>query len=50
MNDLTSFFNTYIKGKKYTYCVVGNLKDLDKNTLKSLGEVKQMTLEELFGY
>lgn len=50
MNDLKNFFNTYVKGKKYTYCVVGNLKDLDLKTLKSLGEVKEVPLEELFGY
>lgn len=50
MDDLKNFFDTYVKGKKYTYCVVGNLKDLDMNILKGLGEVKEVPLEELFGY
>jgi len=50
MDDLKNFFNSYIKEKKFTYCMVGNLKDLDMNTLKSLGEVKEIPLNELFGY
>jgi zinc protease len=50
MKDLQDFFNSYIKDKKYTYCIVGNLKALDMKTLKELGEVKEIPLKELFGY
>jgi zinc protease len=50
MKDLQDFFNTYVKDKKYTYCVIGNLKDLDMKTLKNLGEVKEVPLKDLFGY
>jgi predicted Zn-dependent peptidase len=50
MKDLKDFFNTYIKDKKYTYCIVGNLKDLDMKTLKAIGDVKEVSLKDLFGY
>lgn len=50
MNDLKDYFNTYIKDKKYTFCIVGNLKDLDMKTLKDIGDVKVMSLKDLFGY
>ncbi|MCX6254899.1 MAG: insulinase family protein [Bacteroidia bacterium] len=50
MKDLENFFNTYVKDKKYTYCVIGNLKDLDMKTLKGLGEVKEIPVKDLFGY
>lgn len=50
MKDLHDFFNTYVKDKKYTYCIVGNLKDLDMKALKEIGEVKEVPLKDLFGY
>jgi predicted Zn-dependent peptidase len=50
MKDLQDFFNMYVKEKKYTYCVIGNLKDLDMKTLRELGEVKEIPLKDLFGY
>jgi predicted Zn-dependent peptidase len=50
MKDLHDFFNSYVKDKKYTYCIVGNLKDLDMKALKEIGEVKEVPLKELFGY
>lgn len=50
MKELKDFFNTYVKDKKYTYCIIGNLKDLDMKTLKSIGEVKEVPLKDLFGY
>ena len=50
MKDLHDFFNTYVKDKKYTYCIVGNLKDMDMKALKEIGEVKEVPLKDLFGY
>jgi predicted Zn-dependent peptidase len=50
MEDLRTFFTTYIKDKPYAYLIIGNVKDLDRKVLNSLGEVKQVSLEELFGY
>ncbi|MCK4991872.1 MAG: hypothetical protein KAS29_15340, partial [Bacteroidales bacterium] len=50
MEDLSTFFDTYIRDKPYAYLVIGNVNDMDKNVLNSLGEVTQVGLEELFGY
>jgi predicted Zn-dependent peptidase len=50
MKDLQGFFNSYVKDKKYTYCIIGNLKDLDMKALKEIGEVKEVPLKDLFGY
>lgn len=48
--DLKTFFNSNIAGKNYTYLVIGN-KDLIKmDVLKEMGEVKELSLEEIFGY
>jgi zinc protease len=50
MKDLHDFFNAYVKDKKFTYCMIGNLKDIDMKALKEFGEVKEIPLQELFGY
>ena len=50
LDDLEKFFNENIKGRKYSYCVIGKKADLDMEALGKLGTVKELTLEELFGY
>jgi predicted Zn-dependent peptidase len=50
MDELRNFFNTYIKGKPYNYLIVGNTKSLDNKMLNRLGDVKKVSLDELFGY
>ncbi len=50
MTDLKSFFDQNIKNKNYNYLVIGDKKLVNENVLKSLGEYKELTLEELFGY
>ena len=50
MKDLKDFFNSYVKDKKYAYCIVGNLKDIDMKALKEIGDVKEVSLRDLFGY
>ena len=50
LEDLGQFFNQNIKDKKYTYCVIGNKEKMDIEFLKSLGDYKELTLEEIFGY
>jgi zinc protease len=49
-DDLQKFFDDNIKGKNYTFCVIGNKKMVDHNVLKELGEYEELTLEDLFGY
>lgn len=50
LEELNSFFKEHVKGKKYTYCVIGKKEDINMDALKQLGEVKELSLEELFGY
>ncbi|KPK80524.1 MAG: hypothetical protein AMS27_16910 [Bacteroides sp. SM23_62_1] len=50
MEDLKTFFNTYIKDQQYAYLIIGNIDDMNKKVLNNLGEVKQVSLEEIFGY
>ena len=50
MEDLRGFFNDNIKGRDYTFCVIGAEDMIDKSVLESMGEFKQLSLEELFGY
>lgn len=50
MADLKSFFTQNIAGKKFTYCVIGKRDEVDFEALKKLGKVKELTLEEIFGY
>ena len=50
LDDLGRFFDDHIKDKKYTFLVIGNKKDIDFNVLGKLGPVKELTLEEIFGY
>jgi zinc protease len=50
MNDLRSFFDTNIAGRKPSYLVIGDKESIDFEVLKKLGEVKMLSLEEVFGY
>jgi zinc protease len=50
INDLKTFFNNNIKGKKYNIMVIGNKKDVDMNSLSKLGKVQEMDVDYLFNY
>jgi predicted Zn-dependent peptidase len=50
MQDLMTFFEQYIKDKKYTILVLGDTEKLDIATLENFGAVKELSLEEVFGY
>lgn len=50
MQDLTAFHKTHISGKPYTYAVVASEKNLSMEELSKIGEVKKLSLEEIFGY
>lgn len=47
---LENFFNTHIKNKKFTYCILGNKETIDFKNLEQLGKFKELSLEEVFGY
>jgi predicted Zn-dependent peptidase len=48
--DLQAFFDNQIKGKPYTFSVIGNKELVDQEVLEDLGTLEELTLEELFGY
>lgn len=50
IEDLNAFFEKYVKDKRYTILVLGNVEELDFETLSKYGNVKQLTLQEIFGY
>ncbi len=50
LKDLKEFFNQNIKGRNYTFLVIGNKELVDVNVLKEMGEYKEVSLEEIFGY
>jgi len=49
-NELKQFHTEYIANKPYTYCVVASEKKLTAEDMGKYGEVKKLSLEELFGY
>jgi len=50
MADLKNFHKNYFSGKPYTYAIVASEKKVSMDDMKKLGEVKKITLEEIFGY
>jgi predicted Zn-dependent peptidase len=48
--ELKKFHSEFIANKPYTYCVVASEKKLPEDQMKKYGEVKKLSLEELFGY
>ncbi len=47
---LQAFFDTQIKGKSFTYLVIGKKADVDMQALEKLGPVTELDLETVFGY
>ena len=50
LDELNQFHQSHFSGKPYTYCLVASDKKVSMEDLKKLGEVKTISLEELFGY
>ena len=50
MTDLTNFHNDHMSGNDYTILVLGNKDELNIEALKEYGEVKFLSLEDVFGY
>lgn len=49
-NDLKEFHASHIANKPYTYCVVASEKKLNVDDMKKIGDVKKISLEDIFGY
>ncbi len=50
MADVEAFHDKHFKNKKYTILVLGDRAKLDKKVLAKYGDVKYLTLNEVFGY
>lgn len=50
LSDVASFQQKWVKGRPYSYCILGRSADLDVDFLRTLGPVRQLTKEEIFGY
>ncbi len=50
LDDVKAFQQEWIKGRHYRYCILGDDKDLDMKYLKTIGEVKILEPEEIFGF
>ena len=50
VDELVKFQNEYVKGRDFSICVLGSKESVDMDFLKTLGTVKELTLEEVFGY
>lgn len=50
IEDVAKFQADFIKGRKFNVVLVGDQKKLNLKDLQKYGEVKELTLDELFGY
>lgn len=49
-SNLQKFYKHEMSDKPYTYCIVGSEKKINKTDLEKFGDVKILSLEEIFGY
>lgn len=50
LNDVVKVQQKWVKDRTYQYAILGDIKDLDTKYLSTLGPVKVLTLEDIFGY
>lgn len=50
IQDMKAFFDKEIKGRPYTYCVIGKKASMNMTALEKLGPLRELTKKELFGY
>ena len=48
--DLQNFHKNNFSRKPYTYAIVASEKNVSETEMKKLGELKKLSLEEIFGY
>jgi predicted Zn-dependent peptidase len=49
-NELKQFHTDQLANKPYTYCIVASEKKLTTEAMGKYGEVKKLSLQEIFGY
>lgn len=50
LEDVKATQEKWVKGRHYTYAILGDKNDIDLKYLKTLGTIKFLTLEDIFGY
>ncbi|MDD4660687.1 MAG: insulinase family protein [Massilibacteroides sp.] len=50
LQDVNAFQEKWVKNRSYTYCILGDEKDLNLKELAPYGALKKLSREELFGY
>ncbi len=50
LDDVKAVQEKWVKGRSYTFGILGDKNDIDMKYLRSLGPVKEVSLEEIFGY
>lgn len=50
LKEVQEFFDQHLKGKSYNYLLVGNKSKLDLDALKKVGQLEELSLEEIFNY
>ncbi len=50
LEDIVAFQKDKVKGRTYYYCILGDIEDLDMDSLSKLGKVVVLTPEQIFGY
>jgi zinc protease len=50
MDDITKFQQSYVKGKNFNVVLIGSKDKIDFKSLQRYGQVRELTLDEIFGY
>ena len=50
LQDIVDFQEQWIKGRTYSYAILGDKKELDMEALRKIGPVIELTAEDIFGY
>jgi predicted Zn-dependent peptidase len=48
-DDLLAFHQKYVRGRNYTFLVLGSRESVDMGYLRSIGEVIELSVDEVFG-
>jgi predicted Zn-dependent peptidase len=50
LENVKAFQQKYVKDIPYTYCILGDTKDLNTKALNKIGKITVLKQEEIFGY
>ncbi|MCD7722133.1 MAG: hypothetical protein LUI09_07900, partial [Prevotellaceae bacterium] len=50
LDDLSQFHQQNVRGRTYQTLILGSESELDMQKLSTLGDIRRVTLEDIFGY